>query len=427
MLRHVILEILRVHASVGFTIFSGLHELLRAEHARDLAVSTLLTHNLDIDIVLALGDLQIGLLEAEGTREVLIENSDKSLSIITRKSRLTSNRVIVQLNEELHVRLPLGVVNDGNLNFRVDIALLHVDNFVVGLVLDASSGSLVFSAHTERFLDGRVLLGNGDLDGTGGLRDSVVHALEANLGVLMTDFHCAREVLNLVLLTLDIDEVMIGIETAIFARGKSLEQRLFLEHIVHFVGAGLGEFSDFKRSTEQVLDARLILVDLAGVRRRLIGRIGRNIDDELAAFGGVAITVLTSQGSESQLRILLLLLLLAHELVDLGLVALTDLIDTEGHKQENDEEGERDPRLSDVNLAGTIEREAHEEPKVGEQGPGGSDREHGEVLHFLAINILDGDNGKRRNNEQVECSGADDGRGTDFARRLTETSDGIDD
>ena len=77
-----------------------------------------------------------------------------------------------------------------------------------------------------------------------------MHALEANLRVLMANFHLARVVFNLFFLALDLNKVMLGIETGIFAGSESFEQRLFLEYFVHIIGTGLRKVRQVESGAE---------------------------------------------------------------------------------------------------------------------------------------------------------------------------------
>ena len=161
-LGNVILEVLRVHrvASAVLRLEVG----LSLDSAADFTIGTVGTDNLDVDLLLVLAHLELGLLEAESAGEVLVKDGDERLRVIAIKSRLVRVLMIVELNIELEVRLPLIVVPDGNLNLSILVALLKVDNFIERLEIDVSLSRSLNGADTNLLLRRHHLLGDGDVD-----------------------------------------------------------------------------------------------------------------------------------------------------------------------------------------------------------------------------------------------------------------------
>lgn len=92
-------------------------------------------------------DSDISNLESKSSWEILIKNGNSALGVITRES--TSSINIIKLNMEIHIWLPLVVVNNWNLNLDFKIFLRDRVLLVVLLVVLAWDGRSFGGSNTK--------------------------------------------------------------------------------------------------------------------------------------------------------------------------------------------------------------------------------------------------------------------------------------
>jgi hypothetical protein len=150
---------------VGYTLLIIGH-WLGSNKAVDFTIRSLTSLNANIYLLLELRNDQVSLSESKGSWEILIQNGNLSLGVISRESGLSCTVWIIKFNVEVKIWLPIIVVVNHNLLYEFWVSLLKSDNFIDLFVLLSIFGSVVFSSDTERDLLVLNSFDNSDINGT---------------------------------------------------------------------------------------------------------------------------------------------------------------------------------------------------------------------------------------------------------------------
>ena len=131
----------------------------------------------DVSGLILASHINLGLLEADTSWLVFIDDQDLALGVIAREARLCD--FIEQLNLEGFIWLPLGVINNSNLNLTLFLFGVHREQLVLVFVVLAGFRRLVNGPHPESEIF-RGFLFDGDCDTLVALGYLVSLVLEAD-------------------------------------------------------------------------------------------------------------------------------------------------------------------------------------------------------------------------------------------------------
>lgn len=126
-----------------------LRKLLSFYHARNCTIGTILSDNLNLYKFLPLGNSNLSFLKANSTREIFIENSDFTLGIVSIESFRVDIIWIIQLYEEIKIRLPFFVIYNRNFKHVLRIFLVESYSVIAMCEIFRSFGSVFDGPITE--------------------------------------------------------------------------------------------------------------------------------------------------------------------------------------------------------------------------------------------------------------------------------------
>lgn len=152
-----------------------LRELFCFDDAGNSSIGTITSQNANVNMVLALGNSDLSILESKSSWEVLVKNGDLANSVIT--FQLILSLWVIKLNKEVKIWLPLFIVDNWDLDFHFLFSLSHGNHLVHFLVVFGSSSGIIDCSVAEAVLSLDLFL-NDNVNGAITLGNRAVEALE---------------------------------------------------------------------------------------------------------------------------------------------------------------------------------------------------------------------------------------------------------
>lgn len=213
-------------------------ERLSADHASNVSVASVDSLDLDLDFLCAFAYSDVSVAELNCSWEVLIQNGDLALGVITWQpiiEALLSLGGVVQLNPEFEVRVPFFIINNWDLNLLLLLTLAELNFLVYFLVILGGDSCIIAGTDTDNELLVDQFLDNGNFDVTITLGYGIVQAFETDQVVLF--FHVLSGIFIVIKLSFgsfDSHEFL-GVASIPLPVSESFKQLLWLQCLQQIV------------------------------------------------------------------------------------------------------------------------------------------------------------------------------------------------
>ena len=231
------------------------------ENAADLTIATIGTLNLKVAGLVLPTNVHESLREADVTWLVLVNDQNRALSVSSWDALLV--KLIKKLDLEFLIRLPVGIIDDGNLDFTLLLSNAHSHALILLLVVLSGLCGAILGPEPESDVLVNLLL-NGDDDVSTGFGHLVSKMLEADrLAVLLRLDLDLRVLASLALI--EAKEVFLAGLAHLSAVGDALHSRVWLKAVEQLHYGDILRFHLFvrilgKEESEVLHDVGLLLV-----------------------------------------------------------------------------------------------------------------------------------------------------------------------